>query len=634
VWWGADTSGAAPGQCRRTWVAGLLPAALAVLILPAHPAAQSAVAPAPVRFTEQPRVLPASDCTAAKLGESIPVNAIGEPVSSVTLSEPRWVGAAETLPARCEVDGRMAPVSTDATARPINFRVWLPAEWNRRAAQQGGSGINGVIPDLRGASYPIDGRSPAQWGFVTFGSDAGHQSGGGRRGGPPAGDGRAAQPGGERGGGAQPGGVPPGGERGRGGAGAPSNDWALNDEAIANLGYMQMKKTRDAAMVLIERAYGERPRFTYYTGTSQGGREALTVAQRYPADYDGVISNVPIVSFSSLMLAPGLIRIQEKPLANWVTRAKTNAIRAEFLRQCDLLDGLTDGAINNYMACRAIFDVTQAPRDRRPWAAKRCPDNVDPDPADTSAAACLTDGQISTLEFVYSRYRFATPLAHGVRTFGMWVPNTDPAGSGLIADVRFRGQEGAAADAPPHTHLGSLGVTGFLMRDLAANPLDYEEGGRFNRRREELSPMLDSTDPDLRRFAQRGGKMIVTIGTDDTLASPGAQLDYYEAVLATMGRPAVDDFARLFVIPQGNHGLMVRTAEIDGAGKAIDREPLPSSYERFALLVDWVERRMAPGKSVTLTGGTRTMPLCSYPAYPRYVTGPVSDAASYRCVER
>jgi feruloyl esterase len=76
---------------------------------------------------------------------------------------------------------------------------------------------------------------------------------------------------------------------GRGAAGAnPSDDWALNEEAIANLGYAQMKKTHDAAMVLIERMYGERPRFNYYIGTSQGGREALTVAQRYPADYDGI----------------------------------------------------------------------------------------------------------------------------------------------------------------------------------------------------------------------------------------------------------------------------------------------------------------------------------------------------------
>ena len=567
----------------------------------ASPSAQPAATPAAARFGDRPVVITAADCTVAKLGDSIPASAIGEPVSAVTLLEPKWVPASESLPARCEVDGAMAPIDQAPSARPINFRVWLPAEWNRRAVQHGGGGMNGVIPDLRGAQYPIDGRSPAQWGFVTYGSDSGHQSsfGRGRSGGEPA-----------------------------------SNDWALNEEAIRNLGYLQLKKTHDAAHALIRRVYGEAPRYTYFTGTSQGGREGLTVAQRYPADYDGVIANVPIVGLSSLMLAPELVRIQEKPAANWIPRAKTNAIRAEFVRQCDQLDGLTDGVINAYMACRAIFDVKQGTPGRRPWAARRCPDNVDPNPSDATAAACLTDGQISTLEFVYSRYRFATALAHRATTFGMWVPNTDPSGSGLIADVRFRGQEGAAADAPVHGHLGVLGVTGFLMRDLAANPLDYVEGDRWNRRREELSAVLDSTDPDLRPFAKRGGKMIVTIGTDDTLASPGAQLDYYQSVLDTMGRRTVDEFARLFVIPQANHGLAARTADIDGAGKPLERTPLPTTFERFALLVDWVERRAAPGMSITLTGGGRTLPLCSYPQFPKYLGGPAADAASYRCADR
>ena len=118
----------------------------------------------------------------------------------------------------------------------------------------------------------------------------------------------------------------------------------------------------------------------------------------------------------------------------------------------------------------------------------------------------------------------------------MWMPNTDPSGSGLILPARFRGQEGAAADAPMHSHLGVLGVTGFLMQDLTANPLDYVEGGPLNERRRALSEILDSTNPDLSAFARRGGKLIVTIGTNDTLASPGAQLDYYQSVIDKMGR--------------------------------------------------------------------------------------------------
>jgi len=487
------------------------------------------------------------------------------------------------------------------------FRVVARHVWRRGAdadaiaAQLGGGGINGVIPNLTGSEFGSAGPSLLQRGFATYGSDSGHQlpAFGPRRGGPPS--------------------------------APPDQDWALNDEVIRNFGYAQMKKTHDAAMVLIARLYGERPRFNYYIGTSQGGREGLTVAQRYPADYDGVAANVPIVNFSTLMLAPEIIRIHEKPAANWVTPAKIDAIRGEFMRQCDALDGLADGIINNYMACRAIFDVSRGASNRHPWAAKRCADNVDPNPAETSASACLTDGQISTLELVYSHYKFATPLANGVREFGMWTPNTDPSGSGLIVPARFRGQEGAAPDAPMHSHLGALGVTGFLMKDVNANPLDYVEGGRLNERRRALSEMLDSTNPDLGGFARRGGKLIVAIGTNDTLASPGAQLDYYQAVIDKMSRAQVDRFARFYVMPQTGHGLAGTNYGTSGDGKTLAVAPVPNAWDRLALLFDWVERGVAPGMSITVSAGEKSLPLCSYPTYPKYVSGPDASASSYRC---
>jgi hypothetical protein len=333
------------------------------------------------------------------------------------------------------------------------------------------------------------------------------------------------------------------------------------------------------------------------------------------------------------MLAPELIRIQEKPIENWVTPAKVNAIRGEFMRQCDGLDGLTDGVINNYMACRAIFNVTDVTSDVSPWESKRCPNNVDPAPEDTSAAACLTEGQIETLEFVYSPYVFASPVANQVESFGMWVPNMDPSGSGLILPNRFLGQEGAGDDAAPHSHLGVLGVTGFLMRDLDANPLDYVEGGPWEQRRLELSESLDATDPNFTAFAQGGGKMIVTIGTNDTLASPGAQLDFYQAVLDTMGRDAVDQFARLFVLPQTGHGLRGTSYSVDGDGNAIEATPIPSTFDRVQLLTDWVERGVAPAKSVVVTADDRSGPLCSYPEYPSYIGGPEGTVAAYTCVQ-
>ena len=580
--------------------------------------------PAPVAPN---KVITEADCTAAKLGTSIPASAIGLPVSSVTLNAPEWRAEANGNPAYCGIEGSMAPIDRSSTARPIRFGVALPASWSYRSAQLGGGGMNGVIPPLAGG-LGRGGVSLLSRGFVTYGSDSGHQSGfggpGGGRGGPGGGSGRG-QP---------PSAMPPSGRAGGPppmAASATANEWATNGEAIANLGYMQLKKTHDAAFVLIERMYGTRPRFSYFFGTSQGGREALTVVQRFPADYDGVAAEVPIVSFSSLMLAPELIRIHEKPVANWVTPAKVNAIRGEFIRQCDKLDGLADGIINNYMACRAIFDVKQGAKGRHPWAAKRCPNNIDPNPADTSAAACLTDGQISTLEMVYSPYEFATPLANGVKSFGMWFPTTDPSGSGLILPARYRGQEGAADDAPMHSHLGVLGVTVFLMKDPSANPLDYVEGGPLNQRRVELSAILDSTSPALSAFNKRGGKLIVVIGTDDTLASPGAQVAWYQSVIDKMGQTTVDAFARFFVLPQTGHGLTGRSYTTDGDGKKIEAQPIPSTYDRYGIVTDWVENNKPPGKSVKVTSGERSAPMCSYPEYPKYVSGPAGEAASYVC---
>ena len=316
-----------------------------------------------------------------KAGTSIPASVIGEPVSSVKLYTPRWVEATDVTPAYGVIEGSIFPI--DPNGWPINFRILLPESWSHRAIQSGGGGMNGTIT-VREGNNPMLGK-----GFAIYGSDSGHQASG------------MGGPGGMQ---SKPLATGP----------LPGDAWTLNEEAIRNLGYMQMKKTHDAAMVIIERVYGKQPDYNYYSGGSQGGREGLMVAQRYPADYDGIISDVPIVSFSTLMLAPELIRIHEKPVANWVTPAKVNAIRAEFLRQCDKLDGLADGIINNYLDSRAIFDVTDGIGTTDPWAALRAPNGIDPNPDDTSTTAKLSNGQIKTLEMCYSPYKFTTPLANGL----------------------------------------------------------------------------------------------------------------------------------------------------------------------------------------------------------------------------
>jgi feruloyl esterase len=565
-------------------------------------------------------------CTSEALAATVPADRIGEPVSAVVLDSLTWVAATQDAPAHCLVNGRLQPVDTSATAQPIRFAVALPAAWNRRAIQLGGAGMNGIVPRMAG--------NELRQGYATYGSDSGH---------------------------------------------ANDPKWALNDEAIRNLGYAQMKKTHDAAFVLIERAYGARPAFNYYVGGSQGGREGLTVAQRYPEDYDGVLATVPIVGFSTLMLAPTLTRIQERSLAAWVPPTKGRALLAEFMRQCDGLDARVDGVINNYSDCRALFDVNDGGHEPDPWARLRCANDVDQNPQDTSERACLTERQIDTVNFVFSRYAAGVKLANGRATFGMWAPTTavgggafgpppaagprgpvsalggtqppaPPAGApppplgrggppggfamappgGLFVASRYRGQEGAAAEAPVFATLGSNGVNGFVMQDLDANPLDYDTA-RYRERREQTSAWLDSTDPDLGEFRRSGGKLVVIIGTDDTIAPSGEQLDYYQSMLEAMGRRALDSFARLYVLPQTGHGLTGNSASIDGNGAAVQPTAIPSSIDRFALLREWVENGKAPGKSEIVTGAAGSRPMCSYPDYPRYLSGAADVAGSYEC---
>jgi feruloyl esterase len=125
--------------------------------------------------------------------------------------------------------------------------------------------------------------------------------------------------------------------------------------------------------------------------------------------------------------------------------------------------------------------------------------------------------------------------------------------------------------------------------------------------------------------------MILTIGTNDTLASPGAQLDYDEAVINRMGRAKVDEFARFFVLPQTSHGLFGTSYTINGDGEHIQAAAIPNTYDRLPLLMDWVEKRIAPPRQITVSAGERTLPMCSYPEYPKYVSGSPADARSYAC---
>ncbi len=166
-------------------------------------------------------------------------------------------------PSFCRVLGRIG--AADPKAPPIRFQLNLPLQWNGRTVQYGGGGFNGVLISAVGLppASPFDTPSPLAQGYATYGTDSGHET--------------------------KP--------------GEPPQLFAANDEAFVNFAHASYKKVRDAAVTLLERTYGARPEKLYFVGSSEGGREGLTMAQRYPNDFDGIFSRVPVINWVGLQHA-------------------------------------------------------------------------------------------------------------------------------------------------------------------------------------------------------------------------------------------------------------------------------------------------------------------------------------------
>ena len=203
---------------------------------------------------------------AALAGHSIEPMLIGLPsgAASVTSAAIEHLAASPAAPepsvAYCKVLGEIAP--RDPAAPPIRFEINLPESWNRKAVQYGGGGFNGVLitglDALRDAR--LDTPVPVARGFATWGTDSGHDN-----------------------------------------AKLPEiQAFALNDEALENFAFAAYKKVRDVAVEIARLHYGEAPRRIYFYGGSEGGREGLTMAQRFPADFDGIVSVVPVINWVGL----------------------------------------------------------------------------------------------------------------------------------------------------------------------------------------------------------------------------------------------------------------------------------------------------------------------------------------------
>ena len=253
-------------------------------------------------------------------------------------------GAGQRGPARSE--GAAASTSS-STCRP---------QWNGKALQYGGGGFNGVLitglAPLRDAA-PGD-PLPIARGYATFGTDSGHQA-------------SASPP-------SEPG------------------AFALNDEMLENFAYASYKKVKDVAVDLDARVLRPARRASvYYFGGSEGGREGLTMAQRFPADYDGIVSVVPVINWTGLFHA--FVRNEVPQFGDWLDAAKAPLIAKATSDACDALDGLADGVVNNYLACQGRVNLQ----------ALRCPGGSD------AGAHCLSDAELALMRSIHSPYTVLVP---------------------------------------------------------------------------------------------------------------------------------------------------------------------------------------------------------------------------------
>jgi len=494
--------------------------------------------------------------------------------SHLSLSEHAPTPAARVSPSNpafCKVLGHIEP--TDPKAPPIKFQVNLPVEWNSRSLQYGGGGFNGVVITglLLPPAYPYDKPSPLARGFVTYGTDSGHAARNGE--------------------------LP--------------QVFALNDEAFENFAYLGYKKVRDAAVALMTRAYGRKPEKMYFMGTSEGGREALTMAQRYPEDFDGIFARAPVINWVGLQHAgtrAGMATMGE----GWMKPAQVKLVADAVLKACDKADGSEDLLIQDPVGCKATFKVETL----------RCIEGQRPD-------QCLNDAQIAAINTLHSAYKFSFALANGLDDYPGWGvsgednPSFGPTG-GWIA--WWLGK--AAPALPPVQNNGIAWVygAGAIQYVFARDPdLDVTRYKPQDHRERvlQVSQLMDSTDPDLNRFRAHGGKLVMLEHMSDYAQSPFAGIRYFENVQRKLGKAETAEFARLYTAPGVDHV---------GAGA-------PANVDMLSVLVDWVEKGRAPGDlevteqkvEVPQFATVRALPLCQWPAWPHYKSGPANVASSFVC---
>ncbi len=453
----------------------------------------------------------------------------------IKISEAVSVPAATTGAVRvphCKVTG--------VIGSEIRFALLLPDAWNRRFLMGGGGGYVGRIDNQAEAAV--------NEGYATVGTDTGHQGG------------------------------------------VTDASWALDNlERQLNFGYLAVHRTAETAKAILRSYYGSAATRSYFSGCSNGGRQALMEAQRYPDDFDGIVAGAPALDFVGIA-AQFIKDIQAafpdaRHPAPMFPPETLQSVEKQVLDKCDALDGVKDGVMDD---------------------PRRCP--IDP-----AALTGLTDAQQRVIRAIYSETAAngrsiypAQPVGGEGQRGGWpgWIVGTQPAPVPQGPSLRFA--------------FGTQFFKYFVFGDPEWDYTHYDVG-RARTDAKIAAGLLNATNPDLDAFKSKGRKLIVWHGWADPALTPLATVKYHEQVHAR--DPGAADYFRTFMLPGVLHCA-------GGAG--------PDSVNWTAAISEWVENGKAPDRLVArkLVNGEviRSRPVCPYPQKAAYKgTGSTDEEANFAC---
>jgi feruloyl esterase len=440
------------------------------------------------------------------------------------------------LPAFCRVAATLTP-SADSD---IKTEVWLPLSgWNGRLQVVGNGGWAGTIPYSAMASALTS-------GYVAAGTDTGHTGG--------------------------------------------TADFALgHTEKLIDFGYRSMHELTVHAKAVLKAHYGTEQKFSYYNGCSQGGRQGLTEAQRFPEDFNGIVAGAP--SWDQMRLHAARVALNVAVNAttdNVIPPAKYKMIHDAVLSACDAQDGAKDAVIEYPPSCG--FD----------YASLLCKGG--------DASTCLTAGQVASARAMTS-------------------PITDPkSGRVLYVGHLAPGSElgWATLGGPEPLNLSTSGMRTVVFQNPAWDYHRIDVSTDLDRAAKSDAGATFSGNPNLTPFFRRGGKLLMYHGWSDPQVNPFTSVIYYDQVVKSVGQAAAAKSIALFMVPGMNH---------------CSGGPGTDTFDKMQAMTAWVENATTPVRITAshLTGGQpdKTRPLCSYPQVARYNgSGDMNDAASFTCAQR